>query len=61
MTDMRYAFEREMLACGYEPFELAIDEETGTFSDPELLGMWVGWKLWWDAAVKFEQSKRASR
>ena len=42
---MRQSFEKEMIAYGYEPEELVIDDETGTYRDDELLAMWVGFKI----------------
>lgn len=42
---MRQAFEKEMIAYGYEPEELVLDGETGTYLDDELRAMWVGFRM----------------
>lgn len=50
---IREAFEAEMRKCGM--FEqggeaMAIDEETGGYSDPNTSAMWTGFSLGWRAA-----------
>lgn len=55
MENMREEFEKEMAAHGYEPDEFLPDEETGGYKDPELVAMWVGWKLGWQAALKAKE------
>ncbi|MGL4754515.1 MAG: hypothetical protein ACRCXB_19245 [Aeromonadaceae bacterium] len=49
MSKIRKLFESEMIASGYEPWELEIDQETGEYVGEELPAMWVGWRAGWYA------------